>query len=104
MTTPAEMNQPIIVGLIISSVVTAFVARIFLTCLSLLDSLDLRFGGTDRCERGCGAVLFSSDSGTSLRVVGCVERLAGATGGDCSLRTAAAQESSVVNEARKAAS
>ena len=80
--------------------------RIFFACRSLLDSRDLRFGDIfgdlagDRLSRA-----FSSDSGIRRRAVGWFEgRIVCCAGGSRSFRTALAQDSNVVREARNAAS
>lgn len=70
-TTPAEMNQVIIVGetSISSGVAGLVVAFNFFACLSLLDSRDLLFA-TTLGECGADGRAFSSDSGTSRNIVG----------------------------------
>ena len=105
-TTPAEMIHEANVGLIISSLTTAaLVERAFFVCRSLLDSRDLRlvsFGGGVLWGLAEGS---SSDSGTKRSVVGCMDvRVVDGRGSGPLGRTAAAQDSRVVREARNAAS
>lgn len=73
MTTPADINHVIMVGLTsISSGVGCLVTALnFFTCLSLLDSRDFRFGATLGERDGeWRSLAFSSDSGMRRRAVG----------------------------------
>ena len=94
--TPAEMIHEAITGLMVSSAGVVLTERNFLELRSLLDSRDLRL-----------ICLTGSFSCTNLNVVGCVDGLLGATRSGVFSAfglTAAAHESSVVRDARNAAS
>jgi hypothetical protein len=107
-TTPAEIIHDANVGLINSSLSAAadlLVARNFFVWRSLLDSRDFRFVCLGEELRLGRVALCNSDSGTRRSVVGCVDVRGGEGRVSVVLgRTAAAQDSSVVNEALNAAS